>query len=337
MSQPEPLQKSLPGLWRILVSFWPHVREYRLLIAGSLLALLTEVGLRLLEPWPLKFVFDHVIGSSYKRGPVVFSQLDSFEPGTLLAFAAIGVVAITGLRAAASYWQTIGFAQIGNRALSKVRAQLYRHVQYLSLSFHTKARTGDLVVRMMNDVGMLQDVAVTALFPLLAKVLIVSGMMGLIFCMQSQLALIALAVFPLFWLRSIRIGKRIREVAKKQRRQEGAMAATFSESINAIRTVQALSLEETFARAFSSESEKSLSQDVKGKRLSAALERSLDVLIAFATALVLWQGTRLVLAGEISAGDLYLFLAYLKSAYRPVQDFAKYTGRLGKASAAAAR
>src|SRR5207245_8227116 len=151
------------------------------------------------------------------------------------------------------------------------------------------------------------------------------------------LELSAIGVFPLFWIRSINVGRRIREVAKKQRRREGAMAATFTESINAIRTVQALSLEETFARAFTAQSDKSLKQDVKGKRLSASLERSLDVLIAVATALVLWYGTRMVLRKVITPGELLVFLAYLKSAYRPVQDFAKYTSRLAKASAAGER
>src|SRR5207245_1225149 len=335
--QSAPLQKSLPSLWRILLHFWPHIRQYRLLMAGSLLALFAEVGLRLLEPWPLKFVFDHIIGSNTKRGAAFLSRFESVDAMTLLTCAAVAVVVITALRAVASYWETIGFAQIGNRALTKVRAQLYRHVQYLSLSFHTKARTGDLVVRMMNDVGMLQDVAVTALFPLLAKVLIVTGMIALMFWMQWQLALIAIGVFPLFWIRSISVGSRIREVAKKQRRREGAMAATFTESINAIKTVQSLSLEETFARAFTAQSNKSLKQDVRGKRLAAALERSLDVLIAVATALVLWYGTRLVLRKEITPGALLVFLAYLKSAYRPVQDFAKYTGRLATASAAGER
>ena len=63
----------------------------------------------------------------------------------------------------------------------------------------------------------------------------------------------------------------------------------------------------------------------------------MDVIIAVATALVLWRGTRLVLRGAISAGDLLVFLAYLKSAYRPVQDFAKYTARLAKATAAGER
>ncbi len=340
MMVPDPtLRENLPGLWRICEYFWPHLKAHRALIAGSLAALFVEVGLRLLEPWPLKFVFDHVLGAGHRRATSLslFVPLDSFGSGTLLAGAALAVVVVTGLRAGASYWQTIGFAQLGKRALTEVRNRLYRHAHYLSLSFHTRARTGDLVVRMMNDVTMLQDVAVTALFPLLAKVLVVGGIVVLMFWMQWQLALVAVAVFPLFWLRSITIGRRIREVARKQRRREGAMAATFAESMSAIKTVQALSLEDSLARVFTNQSEKSLKQDVRGQRLAAGLERTLDVLIAVATALVLWFGTRMVLRQELSAGELLVFLAYLKSAYRPVQDFAKYTSRLAKASAAGQR
>lgn len=306
-------------------------------MACSFLALIAEVGLRLLEPWPLKFVFDYIIGQRRAPKKPLPEYLASIDPVTLLTLSAVCVVVITCLRALASYWETIGFAKLGNRALTKVRNQLYRHVQYLSLSFHTQARTGDLVVRLVGDVGMLQDVAVTALLPMLAKVLIVVGMMALMFAMNWQLAVIAVAVFPLFWLRTLTLGNRIREVAQRQRKQEGAMAASVAESIQAIRTVQALSLEDKFATAFSSTSDSNSLSDVKGKRLSAALERSVDVLVAFATALVLWFGTRMVMAHSVTPGELLVFLAYLKSAYRPVQDFAKYTSRLGKASAAGER
>jgi len=336
-AQSAKLSDKLPGLWRICKYFWPHARMYRGLMVGSLFALLAEVSLRLVEPWPLKFVFDRILGHGQRSRPQFFRAIEGMDPMAALAAAAVAVVAISGLRALASYGQTIGFAQIGNRVLRKVRARLYRHVQYLSLSFHTKARTGDLVVRVISDVGMLQDVAVTALMPTIAKALIVAGMIGLMFYMNWQLALLAVVVFPLFWLRTVTLTGRIREVAKKQRRQEGMMAARAAESIQAIKIVQALSLEETFAESFSSESDRSLKEDVKGKRLSATLERSVDVIIAVATALVLWQGTRLALRGVISSGDLLVFLAYLKSAYRPVQDFAKYTGRLAKASAAGER
>src|SRR6266496_6538195 len=291
------LRENLPGLWRISRYFWPHTRQYKGLIAASLFALLAEVGLRLLEPWPLKFVFDRILDSGRRDRLRFLPDWQGVDVMTLLAIAAAAVVLVTSLRSLASYWQTVGFAQIGNRILRKVRSQLYRHVQYLSLSFHTRAKTGDLVVRVIGDVGMLQDVAVTALIPTIAKALIVLGMIGLMFCMNWQLALIAVAVFPLFWLRTVTLTQRIREVARKQRRQEGAMAAIAAESINAIKTVQALSLEETFAKTFSSESERSLKEDVKGRRLSATLERSVDVIIALAIALVLWQGSRLALRG----------------------------------------
>ena len=336
MAATEPTPQDAPGLQRIARYFWPHVRQHRGLIAGSILALFAEVGLRLLEPWPLKFVFDRVLSAGSNRRPWLPS-FDSFDPATLLVCAGLAVVGITALRALASYWQTIGFAKIGTRVLRKVREQLFRHVQYLSLSFHTSARTGDLVMRVINDVGMLQDVAVTALLPLVAKGLVVLGMIGLMFAMNWKLALLAISVLPLFWLRTVSLTGRIRDVARKQRRQEGAMAATAAESIGAIRTVQALSLEEKFAASFASESERNLKQDVKGKRLSAALERTVDVLIAVATGLVLWFGAKLALRGAISSGDLLVFLAYLKSAYRPIQDFTKYTGRLAKATAAGER
>jgi ATP-binding cassette subfamily B protein len=326
-----------PGLLRLSRYFWPHVRQHRGLIAVSMFALFAEVGLRLLEPWPLKFVFDHILHTS-ASGPVPLPEfLQQIGTTTLLVLAALAVVAITGLRAIAAYWQTIGFAQIGNRVLRKVRERLYRHVQYLSLSFHTQAKTGDLVMRVINDVGMLQDVAVTALLPLMAKVLIVVGMGALMFFLNWKLAVLALCVLPLFWLRTVTLTRRIREVARKQRKQEGAMAAVAAESIGAIRTVQALSLEDKFAATFAADSERSLKQDTKGKRLSATLERTVDVLVAIATALVLAFGARLVLNGEITAGDLLVFLAYLKSAYRPIQDFTKYTGRVAKATAAGER
>lgn len=337
MGRPQTLRQSVPALWRMARHFWPEMRKHRALIVLSLIALGAEVALRLLEPWPLKFVFDRLIPTSGERSVGWTGPLPSMDTPTLLLWAALSIVVITGLRALAAYRSTIGFAQIGNRVLTKVRTRLYRHIQYLSLSFHTRARTGDLVVRVISDVGMLQDVAVTALLPTLAKLLLVAGMLGLMFWMNWRLALISISILPLFWLRTVSLTRRIREVAQKQREQQGAMAATAAESMTAIRTVQALSLEGSFAKAFSTESERILKEDVKGKRLSASLERSVDVLVAIATALVLWYGGTLVLRGRISAGDLIVFLAYLKYAYRPVQDFAKYSGRLAKASASADR
>lgn len=306
-------------------------------MVGSWAALLGEVGFRLLEPWPLKVVFDRVINKMHGAHGYKVSFFDIFPPMTLLAIMAILTVLLTALRAMAGYWTTVGFAKIGNRVLAQVRLQLYRHIQYLSLSFHSKARTGDLVVRVISDVGLLQDVVVTAVLPMLAKSLILAGMVVLMFWLNWKLAFVALSVFPLFWLRTISMGKKINEVARLQRKREGAMAATASETINAIKTVQALSLESAFEQQFTKQNEKNWKQDVKAKRLAASLERSVDLLTAIGGSLVLFYGARLVTQKELSAGALLVFLAYLKNAFRPIQEFAKYTARLGKAAAAGER
>lgn len=337
MSRAATLGEALPSFWRILRRFSPEIRRQRAVIAGSFAALLAEVLLRLLEPWPLKLVFDEVIAPG--RGPrrTHLSWVDSIDPALLLPGLVVALIAVSGLRALAAYFNTVGFALAGARVLTAVRGQLYRHLQYLSLSFHTRARGGDLVVRVMSDVGMLQEIAVTALLPLAGQVLVFVGMVGLMFWINWKLALLALLVAPLFWRRTKVLTSRIRDVARQQRKREGAMAATAAETIGAIRTVQALSLEGIFARAFSREGDKTVRQDVKAKKLAAGLERSVDVLIAVATALVLGYGAVLVQRGSLSPGDLLVFLAYLKYAFRPMQDFAKYSARIAKATAAGER
>ena len=79
MATPTNLTEKLPSLWRISKYFWPHVRKYRALIAASMFALFAEVGLRLLEPWPLKVVFDRVIDHRIGRRQWFPSALNEAE------------------------------------------------------------------------------------------------------------------------------------------------------------------------------------------------------------------------------------------------------------------
>ncbi|HUS17424.1 MAG TPA: ABC transporter transmembrane domain-containing protein, partial [Chloroflexia bacterium] len=331
------LQATLPGFGRLLRRFWPAVRRQRRTLIGALLALLAEVLLRLLEPWPLKLVFDRVIPTAADPLPSGLPLIDALDPGLLLILAAASTVALTALRALAEYANTVGFSLVGNNALAQVRAQVYSHLQRLSLAFHTQARSGDLIVRVIGDVSQLKDVAVTALLPLLVNLLILVGMLGLMAWMNWQLTLLALSVLPLFWLTTLRLGPQIQAAARKQRKREGAMAATAAEALGAIRIVQALSLEDRLAETFFSQNKDGLKQDAKAAKLSASLERSVDVVIALGTGLVLWYGAQLVLRAALTPGDLLVFLTYLKNAFKPVRDFAKYTGRLAKALAAGER
>ena len=335
MGRPKTLKQTVPGLLRTIRFLNPYTRQHLTLTLGAFAAMFITVAMRALEPWPLQMVIDHIIMPREDVAPVAWAFLQN--PTNLLLVASLAFIVVKGGRAVAGYLYKVGFALVGNRVLTEVRGALYRHLQCLSLSYHNKARSGDLVIRVISDIGMLKDMAVTALMPLIASVLLLLCMAGLMLWMNWQLALIVLATIPLYWLPTARISKRIQQVSSDQRKREGAMASTAAESIGAIQIVQALSLEETFVDQFAGQNKKSLKEGVRAKRLAVRLESTVQMLIAVSTALVLWFGTRQVLVGALSAGELIVFLSYLKAMFKPMQDFAKYTGRLAKASAAGER
>ncbi len=334
MKKPPRHVRSGPDIRRLIRTLWPYARKHRPLISGSFLALFASVGFKTLEPWPLKYIFDSVISPSGRSHAQPFGISD---PLILLGLAAGALLVIVGARALATYYHKVGFALIGNRVLTDLRGALYRHVHGLSLSFHHKSRSGDLIVRVISDIGMLKEITVTALMPMMASVMILAAMSGLMLWMNWQLALLALSTLPLYWLPTLKLGRKIHHAARDQRKREGAMASTAAESMGAIKLVQALSLEDTFSSSFSKENQKCLKQGVRTRRLTARLQGTVTVMIALSTALVLGYGTHLILLGSLTPGELLVFLAYLKSAFRPMQDFSKYTGRLAKAAASGER
>ncbi|MFV0384476.1 ABC transporter ATP-binding protein [Paracoccus sp. (in: a-proteobacteria)] len=326
-----PTREALPGLGRVLRRFAPFMRPYRGLILGGGLALIAATLMKLAEPWPLKFVIDRLVPQAADQ------VIGGLGTGALLALSALAVLAATGLRALFQYLATLAFALAGNRMLTDIRAALFSHLQRLPLSFHTGARAGDITMRLIGDVGMLRETAVTALMPVFANLLVLAGMIGVMLWLDPWLALVALLPLPLLAWLGTRMTRAIRNVSRDQRKREGAMAATAAETLAGMRSVQALGLEDRVSAQFGTANAKSLREGVRGTRLSARLERGVDLLVGVATALVLWVGAQQVLAGRITPGDLLVFITYMKNTFRPLRDYAKYSARLAKASAAGER
>jgi ATP-binding cassette, subfamily B, bacterial len=247
------------------------------------------------------------------------------------------VVVAAGLRALFAFLSQVGLALAGSRVLAEVRLMLFAHLQRLSLRYHGQARTGDLITRLTGDVNRLQEVTVTAALPLAANVLTLVGMVVVMAVLDPLLALVALAVFPLASPALLRRGGRIRAVSRRQRAREGELASSAAEALGAIRVVQALSLERRAEAEFEQRNAASLQEGVRAKRLAAGLERRVDVLVGIGTGLVLYAGALRVRAGAITPGDLVVFMLYLKAAFKPMRDLAKYTGRLARAAASGER
>ena len=273
---------------------------------------------------------------SGERGYIGHSagRADRDVPMRLLLWIAIATVAIATVRSYCDYISSVGFFLVGNRAVLRIRNRVFRHLLQLPLTFHHRARTGDQVIRVTRDVSLLRDVTATAVLPMTASLFVLGGMLFVMFWLQAGLAVLSLITVPLFWISTVRLGRKIRETTRRQCAREGAMATTAAESVGSIAAVKALGLEEKFAGDFSQRNAESQRDDLKANRYSVRLGRTIDILLALSTAIVLYVGGRMVLQSEISAGDLIVFLYYLKRSFKPSQDFAKYTARLAKATAA---
>lgn len=321
-----------PGaLRRCLRLIRPHLRGERAVAAGGLVAMLCEVAMRLLEPWPVKYVIDAVIPAATEARGV------DAGTGTLLWAAAGATVAIVAVRAAASYGATVAFALVGSRVTARIRARSFDHVVGLSTRFHDRSRRGDLLVRITGDVQRLQEAAVTAGLPLVGNTLAFVGMAVVMGILNLPLTVVALAIVPVFAVASARAGRRITDASRRQRADEGALATVASEAFGAIREVQSYGLEPRLSRHFALGNDRSLRTGVHARRLAAGLERRTDLLVGLATAAVLLLGARSVIAGALTPGELVVFLSYLKSAVKPLRDLAKHTGRIARATASGER
>ena len=334
---PQNLKQGISGIGRIIRHFLPQIRPQSRLITISFLALLAETGLRLLEPLPLKFIFDEIIYKGFQVESLKVPFLDSLNSFGLLTVLALSLVAIAVLKGTMAYVSTAGMAVAATRIMSEVRANLYSHLQSLSLSFHSQAKTGDLITRVTYDVERLREVTVIAVLPLLTNILTMTGMLCVMMWLNIELALIAIAICPLFLITTAVMSKKIHKVAKKQRKREGAMAANAAEAIGAIKVVQALSLQSRLEKTFAKQNQKSLNESAQTQKLKAGQERTVEILVAIATSIVLWRGVQLVMLRIVTPGDLLVFITYLKVAFKPMRQLAKYTGQIAKAIASGER
>lgn len=320
-----------PSMRRSLKLVAPDVAPHRALILFGVLALLLEVAFRVLEPWPLKIVVDAVTAF---RGAKVSRQPASVE---LLIGCGVALLLIVGLRALSNYLATICFALVGSRAATSLRARVFGHVQGLSQQFHARNRSADTVQRIVGDVARMQEVAITAGMPLMANVATLLVMVVVMFVLDPLLASVVLVAVAAFAVTSGPTSRKITAASRQTRKGEGQLANTAQESLASIRVVQAYGLENLVEENFTSANRTSLREGVRSRRYAARLERTTDVIVGLATAIVLVGGGLRVMQGAMSPGDLVLFITYLRTTMKPLRDMAKYTGRIARASASGER
>ena len=328
-------RQTMVGWLRLARAFRAEMAREQRLMWISAVTVLGGVLFRILEPWPLKFIYNAVF-LKHQYG-LSLTLLRGLGTEAQVAIYAVSMIAITGLAATFEYLSTVAMGVAASRILADIRGKLFRHLANLSISFHGRNRTGDLVTHVTYDVDRMREVIVSSLLPFLTNVLTLIAMVGVMFWMNWTLGCIVAVAFPVFFFVVNRLTARIKEIARVQRVREGAVASTTAETIGSIRIVQALSLQTKFMDIFSIANRKSLQAGNQVQQLSAGMERSVDLLATSTAALVLWFGVHNVLEGRLTPGDLIVFANYLRIGFKPIRQLAKYLGQIARALASGDR
>jgi ATP-binding cassette, subfamily B, bacterial len=307
----------------------PHWKTMSL----ALVAVLGETATDLLEPWPLKIVVDNLLQSkplpSWLAGIVSHLGQDKLA---VLNFAVVSVAVIAIIGAISSYTEKYLTTSVGQWVMHDLRRTLYQHIHHLSLAEHDEKRTGDLISRVTSDIEAVQDFIATALLGILVDALTIAGMVAWMFYHNARFALIALSIVPALFLVVFFFTKRIKKASRAVRQKEGELANIVQEVFTSIRVVKAFAREDYEQERFEKQSLENVDTALQARSLKARLSPTVEVLAAVGTCLVLGYGARMALAGQLSPGDLILYLAYLSKMYKPMRDLSKMGDTISKAT-----
>ena len=318
------------------------VREHLSEVRGSLiLSAFCMAGFTLTEliaPWPLKIIFDHILLD--KRLPVSLiwlSPVISFgKPAAVIAIS-LAILLIALFRGVFAYFQSFITSRIGYELVYRLRSELFGHLQQLSLSFHARVRTGELLTKVVSDTSALKDVFAESALTFTSHLLTVIGMFIIMFTLNWRMGLIVLATFPFLSYALFGVYRRIKASARMQREREGAVASRIHEVLSSLQIVRAFAREKLEQERFDRDSTYTLEEGIRTARMEAAATRSVEIISAAGLCAVVLFGALQVIGGRMLPGEVLIFTAYLTSMYKPLRTLARISSQYSKAMASAER
>jgi ABC-type multidrug transport system fused ATPase/permease subunit len=275
---------------------------------------LVGIAASLLQPWPLQIVVDCVLGSR----PVP-TWLPAAKPAALAVVCA-AMLALHWLRGALSTWSTIVLVRAGLRMMHELRVRVYEHLQKLSLVFHDQRAVGDSVYRVTWDTFSIQTLFNGGVVQILGAGTTFVGMLVVMVRFDGTLTLLALLVAPALAVTIRYYNQHIAAVSKEYHERESRVTAIVQESVAAIRTVQAFGREDEEVRRFGVGAALSIEANLRLTRAQVMSSLVVGCITAAGTVAMVWVGGQRVLAGQLSVGELLVFISYVGMLYGPMSS-----------------
>jgi len=300
----------------------PFLAPYRGRMIIAFLALLVAAAAMLALPQALKNVIDKGFSAANA------AAIDKYF--LLLLVAAAIFAAFASLRMYLVNW-------IGERVVADLRSAVYARVIRMDPAFFEVTKTGEVLSRLTADTTLIQSLSGIGLSILLRSTVSFLGSLVLLLLTNLKLALIIFALIPTVLLPMMLFGRRVRRLSRDSQDRVADTSGLAGETLNAIQTVQAFTLEGLQTRRYDTAVEESFSTAIRRTRVRAWLIAFAILTMFSAVTLVLWLGARSVLHGTMSGGDLAKFLSYAIFMGTSVAALSEMWGELQRASGAMER
>jgi ABC-type multidrug transport system fused ATPase/permease subunit len=304
-------------------------------VLGSLL-LFVEALAAVVEPIPIAYLIDYLQGRAQALRELGWPALGWSERTDTLVLLIGGIILLAAVNSAADSLAEVCLARGGRVLGYNIRVAMYSHLQRLSLAYHDKRRTGDVLTRVTGDVLVVEDV-VKSLSNLLGSALVLIGTVAVLLWREWTVALIAAVVIPLLAFVSNYFSRRIKAVSKTQRAREGELASTTQEMLTSIRLVQSYGRGSVDLQRFSQQTDKSMRAAVGVATVQAQFSFVVALLEAVAISAIVWIGVLLVDQSAISVGTLVFFILVAQNMFKPSRKIVSEWYKVGKVLASVDR
>ena len=330
------MRKEGPSRFRQII--YNYLRQLRWSLLFSVFCMFGLTLTDLLRPWPIKIIFDHLLSDKPLPHYLFFlSPLLHTGKLTALVGLASGIILIAVVRGVLSYFQVYTTSRVGNQLVYSLRRELFAHIQRLSLTFHNRSRSGELLTKVASDTNTLKDVFADMAITNLTDLLTIVGEFVIMFALNWELASIVLATFPLLLGNLFYRYRMAKASARRQRKTEEKIATRISEALTSALLVQAFGRERYEEERFDIESSAYVQESIRNARVEAMAARAVEILSAAGTCAVVLFGSWQVLQGKMTLGGVVIFTSYLQSLYRPLRNMAKSSTQFSKAMVSAQR
>jgi ABC-type multidrug transport system fused ATPase/permease subunit len=315
------------------------LRPYRGWLVVILAAMLVETAMSLAGPWPLKIVLDSVIG----HHPMPHWVARLIGPGIvdhkmgLAAVAAGLIVVIAVLGSIATYIDNYYTESVGQYVANDLRLRVYNHLDRLSLGYYDTQQTGNLLSTITTDITTIQNFASGATLGIFVDILTIVGMLGLMYWLNFDFTMIAVAVTPFLLLFVSRFKKAVKKATHEVRHRQSDIVSVVQEGLESMRVVKAYGREQLEEQHLKDASQAAVDAALKARRIKSLLSPVVTVVVSLCTGFVLYRGSYLILSDLMTIGALTVFLSYLSKFFKPVQDLAKMTNSIAQAAVAVER